>query len=50
MEEMNGKVFYKYKINKIFFNKLGPTHGDIIIDITIVPFGLLENINIFIEV
>ena len=50
LEDMNGKIFQKYRINSITFNKVDLVSGDIIIDVTIVPFGLLENINIFIEV
>jgi hypothetical protein len=47
---LEGDVFKAYSINNISYNKITVNSGDIIIDISIVPFGSLEKINICIEV
>lgn len=48
--DLEGEVFKGYSINDIYYNKIAINFGDIIIDISIVPYGLLDKINICIEV
>lgn len=50
LNNLEGEVFKAYSINDIYYNKITVNSGDIIIDISIVPYGLLEKINICIEV
>ena len=50
LDELEEEVFKAYAINEIYYNKITVNSGDIIIDISIVPYGLLEKINICIEV
>lgn len=50
MSEMKKDVFKDYNIKNIVFRKTGIGVGNIIIDLSIVPFSLLENINIVLEV
>lgn len=49
MNSMNEKVFVSYKVNRIAYVKTGPGVGNVIVDLSIVPFSLLENINIVME-
>lgn len=44
------KLFKKYDINKIGFIKDTPGAGTIYIELSIVPFGLIDNVNIVMEV
>ena len=50
MANMKNTVFQDYKIKSIAFEKVDIGVGNIIIDISIVPFSLLEKINILLEV
>ena len=50
MSNMKNIVFQDYKIKSIAFEKVDIGVGNIIIDISIVPFSLLEKINILLEV
>jgi hypothetical protein len=50
LDNLSGEVFKDYTINKIYYNKITINSGDIIVDVSIVPYGLLEKINICIEV
>lgn len=49
MEEMKGVVFRDYIIKNIFFKKTGIGVGNLIVDISITPYGLLDRINILLE-
>ena len=46
LEEMKGIIFKDYTIKKIQFVKIAPAVGYINIELSIVPFGTLEYINI----
>ena len=50
LDNLEGEVFKSYTINDIYYNKIAINYGDMIIDISIVPYGLLDKINICIEV
>jgi hypothetical protein len=50
MSEMKNKVFQDFKIKSIAFEKVDIGVGNIIIDVSITPFSLLEKINILLEV
>ena len=46
MEDMQDEVFKQYTIESIQFIKTAPAVGYISIELSIVPFGTLEKINI----
>ena len=46
LEDMKGVVFKDYAIGKIQFVKIAPAVGYINIELSVVPFGTLESINI----
>jgi hypothetical protein len=50
MESMLGVVFETYAINKVYFKKTDIGSGRLIIDLSIVPYKLLERINVILEV
>lgn len=50
MSEMMGTVFKEYEIKNITFKKTGIGVGNLIIDLAITPYSLLEKINIMMEV
>ena len=50
MNELSKTAFKDYKIKSIAFRKTGIGVGNIIIDVSITPYSLLENINILLEV
>jgi hypothetical protein len=50
MKDMVGKVYVDYSIKQIAFNRTGIGTGNIIIDVSITPFSLLDTINIVMEV
>lgn len=50
MSGMKNKVFQDFKIKSIAFEKVDIGVGNIIIDVSITPFSLLEKINILLEV
>ena len=50
MNELKKEAFKDYKIKSITFKKTGIGVGNIIIDVSITPYSLLENINVILEV
>ena len=46
LEDMKGVVFKDYAIGKIQFVKIAPAVGYINIELSVIPFGTLESINI----
>jgi hypothetical protein len=49
MDSMKENIFVSYKVNRIAYIKTGPGVGNVIVDLSIVPFSILENINIIME-
>ena len=50
LDEMKGIVYSDYILKSISFNSTGLGVGNIIIDVSIVPYSLLDTINILMEV
>jgi hypothetical protein len=50
LDEMKGVVFADYILKGISFNSTGIGVGNIVIDVSITPYSLLETINILMEV
>lgn len=46
LENLRGKLFKNYKINKISFKRTEASAGYIIVDYSIVPYGTVEELNI----
>lgn len=50
LDKMRGNVYKNYKINQLTFVKTGIGFGHLLVDVSITPYSLLENINIVMEV